>query len=186
MTRYYVSNVEVAVVAERVQYFDAKGKLITETLKDYTKKTLTKEFSSLDDFMKKWSSAEKKQAVIEELENAGVFFDALYEEIGRNLDPFDIVCHVAWDRPPLTRRERADNVRKRDYFSKYGEQARQVLYALLDKYADEGLEHIEATQILSINPFTKFGTPVEIIKEFGGVDKYEEAVQELEQALYMA
>ena len=140
----------------------------------------------MDEFLRRWSSAERKQAVIEELENAGVFFDALYEEIGRNLDPFDIVCHVAWDRPPLTRRERAEDVKKRDYFAKYGEQARGVLFALLDKYADEGVEHIEETQILAINPFTEFGTPVEIIKKFGGIDKYEEAVRELEQALYMA
>ncbi len=186
VTKYYVSNVEVSVVAERVQYFDADGKLITESLKDYTKRTLDKEFSSLDDFIKKWSSADKKKAIIEELANEGVFFKALSEEIGKNLDPFDIICHVAWDKPPLTRRERADNVRKRDYFSKYGDQARQVLNALLDKYADEGVEHIEETQILAINPFTDFGTPIEIIKKFGGITHYEEALRELELAIYTA
>jgi type I restriction enzyme R subunit len=184
--KYYVSNVEVKVAAERVQYFDADGKLITESLKDYTKKAIDKEFASLDDFIKKWSSADKKKAIIEELANEGVFFKALYEEIGKNLDPFDIICHVAWDKPPLTRKERADNVRKRDYFSKYGDQARQVLNALLDKYADEGVEHIEETQILAINPFTDFGTPIEIIKKFGGITNYEEAVRELELAIYHA
>jgi type I restriction enzyme R subunit len=184
--KYYVSNVEVSVAAERVQYFDAHGKLITESLKDYTRKAIGREFESLDEFLRKWSGAEKKQAVVEELENAGIFLDALSEEIGRDLDPFDIVCHIAWDRPPLTRRERAENVRKKDYFARYGGTARRVLDALLDKYADEGIGHIEETRILTINPFTEFGTPVEIIKTFGGIEKYEEAVRELERAIYLA
>jgi type I restriction enzyme R subunit len=184
--RYVVANVEVKVVAERVQYFDANGKLITESLKDYTRKTLTKEFASLDDFLKRWSSTEKKQAIIDELTNEGVFFDALAEEIGRNCDPFDLVCHVAWDMPPLTRTERVEQVRKRNYFTKYGDQARRVLEALLDKYADEGVVHIEEPQILSVTPFTHFGTPIEIIRVFGGLDGYKNALHELEQALYCA
>jgi len=184
--KYYVSNVEVSVSSERVQYFDANGKLITESLKDYTRKTLYKEFSSLNDFLTKWNNADKKMAIIEELANEGIFFDALAEEIGKNLDPFDIICHVAWDKPPLTRKERAESVKKQNYFTKYGEQARKVLDALLDKYADEGVVHIEETQILTINPFTSFGTPFEIIKNFGGVDKYQKAIQELELALYCA
>ncbi|KJS18372.1 MAG: restriction endonuclease [Peptococcaceae bacterium BRH_c4b] len=184
--KYYVANVPVSVVAERVQYYDANGKLITESLKDYTKKTLDREFSSLDDFLKKWSDADKKQAIIEELADEGIFFDALAEEIGKELDPFDIVCHVAWDKPPMTRKERAENVRKRDYFTKYGEQAQHVLSALLDKYSDEGIVHIEETQILTINPFTHFGTPMEIIKMFGGIEKYQKAVNELEKAIYAA
>ncbi|NTV47304.1 MAG: DEAD/DEAH box helicase family protein [Chlorobiales bacterium] len=182
--RYVVDNVEVKVAAERVQYFDANGKLITESLKDYTRKTLAREFASLDDFLIRWSSAEKKQAVIEELASEGIFFDALAEEIGRDCDPFDLVCHVAWDRPPLTRRERAEQVKKRNYFSRYGEQAKRVLEALLDKYADEGVGHIEETRILTISPFTQFGTPIEIIRTFGGLDQYQQAVRELEQALY--
>lgn len=184
--KYYVANVPVTVIAERVQYYNANGKLITESLKDYTKKSLTKEFSSLDDFLKKWSSAQKKQAIIEELANEGIFLDALADEIGKELDPFDIVCHVAWDKPPLTRKERAENVKKRNYFTKYGVQASRVLSALLDKYADEGVVHIEETQILNINPFTEFGTPIEIIKIFGGIDKYNEALHELEEAIYAA
>jgi type I restriction enzyme R subunit len=184
--RYVVANVEVRVASERVQYFDANGKLITESLKDYTRKTLAKEFSSLDDFLRRWSSADKKQAVIEELANEGVFFEALAEEIGRDCDPFDLVCHVAWDMPPLTRRERAEQVKKRDYFTRYGEQAQRVLQALLDKYADEGVGPIEETQILTISPFTQFGTPIEIIRSFGGLEQYQQAVHELEQALYRA
>jgi len=184
--RYVVANVEVKVTSERVQYFDANGKLITESLKDYTRKALAKEFASLDDFLRRWSSADKKQAVIDALANEGVFFAALAEEIGRDCDPFDLVCHVAWDQPPLTRKERAAQVRKRDYFTRYGEQAQRVLQALLDKYADEGVGPIEETQILTIAPFTQFGTPIEIIRTFGGLEQYQHAVQELEQALYRA
>lgn len=188
--RYVVANVEVKVAAERVQYFDANGKLITESLKDYTRKALAKEYASLDDFLRRWSSTEKKQAIIDELSEQGVFFDALADEIGRQsgkaFDPFDLVCHVAWEMPPLTRKERAEQVKKRNYFTRYGEQARRVLEALLDKYADEGVAHIEETQILTIAPFTEFGTPLEIIRAFGGLDQYQQAVNELEQALYSA
>lgn len=184
--RYVVDDVEVTVAAERVQYFDANGKLITESLKAYTRRTLTKAFASLDDFLKRWSRADRKQAVIEELSDQGVFFDALAEEIGRDCDPFDLVCHVAWDKPPLTRRERAQQVKKRNYFTRYGDQAQRVINALLDKYADEGVEHIETPQILSVEPFIQMGTPMEIISAFGGLDSYQEAVRELEQALYCA
>lgn len=186
--RYVVANVEVKVAAERVQYFDDDGKLITESLKDYTRKALAKEFSSLDDFLRRWNSAEKKQAIVDELANEGVFFAALAEEIGqqsgKEFDPFDLVCHVAWDQPALSRKERANHVKKRDYFTRYGEQAQRVLQALLDKYADEGLGPIEETQILTIAPFTSFGTPLEIICAFGGLDQYQHAVHELGQALY--
>ncbi len=184
--RYVVDSVEVKVVAERVQYFDAEGKLITESLKDYTRKTLSKEFASLQEFLGRWNSAEKKQVILEELSLEGVFFDALSEEISREYDPFDLICHIAWDQPPLTRRERAEQVKKRNYFTKYGAQARRVLEALLDKYADEGIVHIEAPQILSIAPFTGFGTPVEIFRLFNGFESYQQAMHELEQALYSA
>ncbi len=183
---YVVDSVEVKVIAERVQYFDADGKLITESLKDYTRKTLSKEFASLEDFLNRWNSAEKKQVIIEELSREGVFFDALSEEISRDYDPFDLICHVAWDKPPLTRRERAEQVKKNNYFTKYGAQAQRVLETLLDKYADEGIVQIETPQILSIAPFTLFGTPVEIIRIFNGFESYQQAVQELEQALYSA
>jgi len=186
--RYVVANVAVKVAAERVQYFDANGKLMTESLKDYTRKALTREYASLDDFLRRWSSAEKKQSIIDELAGQGVFFDALADEIGRQsgkqFDPFDLVCHIAWDMPPLSRRERAEQVRKRNYFTRYGEQARRVLEALLEKYADEGVTHIEETQILTIAPFSEFGTPLEIIRAFGGLDQYQQAVRALEEVLY--
>jgi type I restriction enzyme R subunit len=186
--RYVVATVEVKVAAERVQYFDAAGRLITESLKDYTRKALAREYATLDDFLRRWSSSDKKQAIIDELSEQGVFFDALADEVGKQsgkaFDPFDLVCHVAWGMPPLTRQERAEQVKKRNYFTRYGEQARLVLEALLDKYADEGVAHIEETQILTIAPFTEFGTPLEIIRAFGGLDQYQQAVHELEEALY--
>lgn len=188
--RYVVANVEVKVVAERVQYFDANGKLITESLKDYTRNTLAKEYASLADFLRHWSKAEKKQVIIDELANQGVFFEALADEVdkhsGKDFDPFDLLCHVAWDQPPLTRRERAEQVKKRHYFAKYGEQAQKVLEALLDKYADEGVAAIEETQILAIAPFNRLGTPIELVRAFGGKIQYQQAVNELEQELYRA
>jgi type I restriction enzyme R subunit len=188
--RYVVGNVAVEVLAERVQYFDANGKLITESLKEYTRKMIAKEYASLNDFLNLWNQADKKNTIIQELADQGIFFEALAEEVskqsGKAFDPFDLLCHVAWDQPPLTRRERAEQVKKRNYFAKYGEQAQLVLEALLDKYADGGLGAIEETQILSIEPFTQLGTPVELIHAFGGITQYQKAVNELEQALYCA
>lgn len=183
---YTVANVEVKVVAERVQYFDADGKLITASLKDYTRQTVTKEFASLDDFLKRWSSADRKQVIVDELAQKGVFFEELSDKIGKDCDPFDLLCHVAWDMPPLTRRERSEKVKKRNYFANYGEQARRVLEALLDKYADRGVAQIEERQILTVVPFTQFGTPMEIVRAFGGLQGYEAALRELKQYLYSA
>lgn len=182
--RYVVGNVPVTVVAERVQYFDANGRLITESLKDYTRNTLAKTFASMDDFLRRWNSSDKKQVIIDELAEQGIFFDALADEVGKELDPFDLICHVAYDQPPLTRKERAEAVKKRNYFTQYGEAAQAVLSALLDKYADEGVTHIEKPQILTIAPFPQFGTPMEIVKQFGGMAHYQQAIQQLEQQLY--
>ena len=139
-TKYYVDDVEVTVVSERVQYLDAEGKLITESLKDYTRKTVRNTYTSLNAFLNAWNDAERKQAIIDELSNHGVFLDELAEQVGRDFDAFDLICHVAFDQPPLTRRERAEQVRKRNVFAKYGEKARAVLEALLDKYADAGAQ----------------------------------------------
>ncbi|REJ87138.1 MAG: restriction endonuclease [Planctomycetota bacterium] len=185
--KYYVGDVEVAVAAERVQYFDpTTGKLITESLKDYTRNRVSREFTSLDEFTQHWTAAEKKQAIIEELEERGVLFDALADEVGKDFDPFDLICHVAFDQPPLTRRERAENVRKRNYFSEFGEQARAVLDALLDKYADEGFENIEDPTVLRVEPLSRLGTPMEIVEAFGGRDQFLEAVRKLQSQLYSA
>lgn len=185
--RYYVKDVEVSVVAERVQYFDPhSGKLITESLKDYTKKRVGEEFSSLSEFIQQWTTAERKQAIIEELEEHGILFEALADEVGKDFGPFDLICHVAFDQPPLTRKERSENVRKQNYFTEYGEQARQVLEALLDKYADEGISNLEDLSVLKVDPFSQWGTPTEIIKAFGGKAQFLEAVNKLKNMLYAA
>lgn len=184
--KYIVGGVPVTIIAERVSYYGPEGQLITESYRDFTRKQIKSEFASLDDFLKHWNAAEKKQAIIEKLEEHGIILDKLAEEVGKEYGDFDLICHIAYDQPPLTRRERVNNVKKRNYFTKYSAQAKAVLDALLDKYADEGVVHIEAPQILTINPFTQFGTPMEIIKYFGGIDKYKHAVQELEKAIYAA
>lgn len=182
--KYFVDDVTVSIIGERVQYYGNDGKLITESLKDFTRKTVRAEFTSIDQFLQKWTAADQKQAVLMELERQGVLLDELAEQVGKDFDPFDLVCHVVFDQPALTRRERADNVKKRDYFTKYGEKARAVLLALLDKYADEGIEHIETMNVLRVQPINQFGTPVEIVRMFGGRDQYEQAVRDLETALY--
>lgn len=182
--RYVVSGVKVSVVAERVQYYGSDGRLITESLRDYTRRKVTEEFASLDEFLRTWGAAEKKEAVIRELEERGVMFDALAEEVGRDYDAFDLVCHVVFGQAPLTRRERAEQVRKRDYFTRYGAEARAVLNVLLDKYAAEGIESVEDLKVLRVQPFSEMGTAPEIIRRFGSREKYLEALHELERALY--
>jgi type I restriction enzyme R subunit len=182
--KFVVGDVSVRVVAERVQYYDRDGKLITESLREYTRKAVREEYETLEKFLRKWTEADRKAVIVKALEENGVFFDELAKDVGKDYSPFDLVCHVAYDQPPLTRRERANNVRKRNYFTKYGEQARAVLDALLDKYADEGVDDIENIQVLKVQPLTKFGTPIEIIGTFGGKDAYLKAVHELEDALY--
>lgn len=186
--KFYVNGIEVVQVGERVQYYGKDGKLITESLVDYTKKNLKAQFATMNDFIKKWSEADKKSAIIDELIEQGVMLDELREEVkqktGKDLSVFDLICHVTFDTPPLSRKERAEKVKKRNYFGKYSEKARKVLNALIDKFADEGIEEIENREILYFQPFDEIGTPVEIIKEFGGKTKYEEAIKELEKELF--
>ncbi|MBT5225079.1 MAG: DEAD/DEAH box helicase family protein [Candidatus Marinimicrobia bacterium] len=184
--KVYVSGVEVKIINERVQYLDNKGKLITQSLTDYTKTNVKKQFVSLDDFLQKWNEVDKIQTLVNELEDNGVLFNELNETVGKEFDPFDLVCHVAFDQAPLTRKERANNVKKRNYFTKYGNQARAVLETLLDKYSDSGIENIENLNILNIKPFDRFGTPVEILKLFGGRNQFLQAVKELEYEIYKA
>jgi len=177
-------NVNVVVVRERVQYLDAHGKLVTESLRDYTRINLRKKFDSLDAFLQTWQQAERKAALIEELERQGVLLDALAEEVDKDLDPFDLLLHVAYDQPFLTRTERAQRVKQRNVFTEYGPVARKVLDALLDKYADEGITAIESNEVLKIQPFTSLGSPVELIKSFGGRSQFLGAIQALERELY--
>jgi type I restriction enzyme R subunit len=183
-TKYYVDNVEVRVATERVQYLDASGKLITESLKDYSRKAVRQTYASLDGFLTAWNDADRKQAILEELAANGVFLDELAEQVGRDYDAFDLVCHVAFDSPPLTRKERAEKVKKRNVFAKYGAPARAVLEALLQKYSDSGITSVESLEILKVEPLTAFGTPIEIVKFFGGRPGYLAAIRELESALY--
>ena len=182
--KYFVDDVPVLVAVERVQYYDENGDLITESLKDYSRKNVRKAYASLDDFLTVWNEAEKKQAILEELAAKGVFLEELAEQVGRDYDAFDLICHVAYDQPPLTRKERAENVKKRNVFAKYGDQVRAVLEALLNKYADTGIKSVESLEILKVDPLAGFGTPMEIITAFGGKKQYLEAIQDLERELY--
>ncbi|SDT89013.1 EcoAI/FtnUII family type I restriction enzme subunit R [Halopseudomonas salegens] len=190
-TKYVVDDVNVRVAVERSQYLDADGKLITEDyrvlLKDDIKKALQAEFGSLTDFLRRWNSAERKQAVLEGLAEQGVPIEILQQAVanGSELDVFDLVAHVAFDQKPLTRRERANNVKKRDVFGKYGDQARAVLEALLDKFADHGVQDIEDAKVLELPPFDQFGSKTQIRRGiFGSLEQYTQAIQELEKALY--
>jgi len=182
--KIYVDGVGATIIAERVEYLDENGKLVTESLRDFTKKALKKRFASLDSFLRHWDATVRKQTIIEELAAEGLPLDPLAEEVGKDLDPFDLICHVAFDCPPLTRRERAENVRKRDVFTKYGPQARAVLDALLMKYQDEGILNLDDPRILQISPFDAMGTPLQLIKQFGTRTDFERAVHELQSALY--
>jgi type I restriction enzyme R subunit len=182
--KIYVDGIGAKIIAERVEYLDENGKLITESLRDFTKTALKKRFASLDDFLKRWKGAERKQAIIEELEAEGLILDPIADEVGKNLDPFDLICHVAFDAKPLTRRERAENVKKRNVFAKYCGQARAVLDALLAKYQDEGVINLDDANVLKISPFDSMGSVVQLITAFGGKAGFEKAVHELQDALY--
>ena len=183
-SKFVVKGVNVSVLSERVQYIGTDGKLITESLKDYTAKTVKQDYKTLNDFLRKWNGADQKQAVIKELEEQGVLWEALKDEVGKDYGAFDLICHVVYGQPPLTRKERADNVTKRDVFTKYGPQAKKVLEALLAKFADEGIEPIEDVSVLKVQPFNEMGRPMEIIKCFGGKKEYQQAIKELEQVIY--
>ena len=182
------NNVTVSVARERVQYLNADGKLITESLRDYTRINLLKKYDSLDEFLQAWQQADRKAALLQELEGQGVLLEALADEVAHmgmvDLDPFDLLLHVAYDQPPLTRRERARRVQKRNVFTHYGPVARKVLEALLDKYADEGIATIESNEVFKLQPFTDLGSPVELVRSFGGRPQYLDALQTLERELY--
>lgn len=182
--KYYVNQIPVTVANERVQYYGVDGKLITESLKDYTKKNILKDYASLDEFIQKWNDADKKKELIAELAEQGILLEALREEVGKDMDDFDLVAHVAFDKPPLTRKERADQVRKRNYFGKYSEEAQNVIKALLQKYEDEGIKSIEEKAVLKLKPLNEIGSPVELVRAFGKRKDFEKALKELEDALY--
>jgi len=182
--KYRIRGVPVKIINERVQYYDKNGKLITESIKDYSKRNILNEFATLDEFIKEWSKAEKKQVIIEELQDRGVLLDALKEESGKDLDDFDLILHIAYDKKPLTKKERVDHVKKKGYLYKYSEVCQEVLSALLDKYMDEGISELEDTRILENAPFDRIGSPRKIASLFGGKDAYIQAVKGLEYSLY--
>ena len=182
--KVYVDGIDAAIVAERVEYLDERGKLVTESLRDFTRRALRKRFASLDEFLRHWDTAGRKQAILDEMATEGLPLTVIAEELGGDLDPFDLVCHVAFDAKPLTRRERAEKVKKRDVFTKYEQQARAVLGALLDKYADEGVIDLDDANVLRVPPLDRLGTPVELVRAFGGKPDFERAVHDLQTALY--
>ena len=183
--KFYIHGNPVRVLTERVEYLDSEGKLVTESLRDFSRKAIRAHYASLDQFLKRWNSEGRKEAVIAELAEEGLLLQPLLDEVGKDLDPFDLICHIAFDRPPLTRRERANNVKKRDVFTKYGPQARAVLEALLAKYQDEGIVGgLDNVKMLEVPPFNAMGTPFQLIKQFGSRAGFETAVHELQTALY--
>jgi type I restriction enzyme R subunit len=189
-TKVYVKGVAVKIISERVEYIGPDGDLITESYRDYSRKQIQSEFESLDDFLKHWGKAKKKKAIVDLFEEHGVIFDNLAQDIykggkGKEYGVFDMICHIAYDQPPLTRKERVNNVKKRNYFTQYGKQARAVLEALLDKYADEGISTLESNKVLQLQPFTEMGAPMEIVKNaFGSKAAYDQAIENLEQELF--
>jgi len=182
--KYYVNDIAVTVINQRIQYFGPDGRLITESLKDYTRKNIDQNFGSLDAFIQRWTKAEKKEVLLAELAEQGILLEALREEIGKDMDDFDLICHIAFDQPALTRKERADQVRKRNYFAKYSDKAQAVLNALLDKYEQEGITTIEQGAVLKVQPLNQLGSPVELVRAFGKGKDFEEAIKELEKEIY--
>jgi type I restriction enzyme R subunit len=182
--KYYIKGRPVLVLSERVQYLDEQGKLVTESLRDYSRRLVRQQYADLDGFLRRWRGEERKQVILQELAEEGLLLEALQEEVGRELDPFDLICHIAYDQPPLSRAQRAARLR-RDVFSRYGPQARAVLEALLDKYATEGVvDELDNVRILAIPPFSQMGTQLQLIREFGGKGGFERAVHDLQAELY--
>lgn len=185
--KYRVRGVDVTILNERVQYYDKDGKLITESVTAYSKKNILGEYATLDSFLRAWNSEQRKQAIIDELQERGVLLEAIREASGnKDIDDFDLICHIAYDKAPLTKAERVNNVKKRGYLYKYSGLAQEVLSALLDKYMNDGIKDIDNLAILSNDPFRKYGTPMKIAKLFGGKAGYMQAVHELQEELYAA
>ena len=175
------------ILGKTVSVYDSNGKLLRqESIVDYTKSNILGTYASLENFIRHWTKEEKKDAIREELRQRGIDLDAMKaEQHMEDVDDFDFICHVAYDRKPLTRRERANNVKKRDFLSRYSGVARQVLEALLDKYMNSGIYEIEQTEVLKLDPFRQYGKPAKIAQAFGGKEGYLRAVRELEEEIYL-
>ena len=184
--KFVVNGIDVRVLMERTITFDHRGKPVTKKLTTHTGEQVRERYRTLEEFLQHWNQPNRKTEIIEQLREHGVLIDELRDAVGTDVDVFDLLCHVAYDQPPLTRHERANRVKKRNYFGKYGETARAVLEALLDKYATEGIEDLENIRVLKIDPFTQIGSPLEIVQLFGGRTDYQQAVRELESEIYRA
>ena len=179
-----VNGVDVKVLVNRELSFDHDGKLIVVGIKDFTRDKVKERFKTMNEFLHYWNHADRKQAIVDELSEQGILVDAFLTAVDKEADLFDLICHVAYDQKPLTRKERANNVKKRNYFTKYGNGARAVMENLLDKYADEGINNIETLDILKLQPFDSLGSITEIVRTFGGKNEYLKAVKELEEEIY--
>ena len=185
--KYRVNDIEIKILSETVQYIGANGKLITENIIDYSKKNILGEYATLESFINAWNKEDRKRAIIEELQNKGVILEELRKNVkDKDIDDFDLICHIAYDKKPLTKKERAKGVKESGYLYKYEGLAREIINALLDKYMDDGIEDIEDIKILKNNPFQKFGDLVKITSLFGGKEGYIKAVKDLENQIYMA
>lgn len=185
--KYIIDGQNIHIAHEIVSVLGEDGKTMkTESVQTFARNQIRRRFESLDKFVQTWSEAERKQAILDELKEYAILIDAVREknEALKDADIFDIICHVAFDQPPLTRKERANNVKKRNYFGKYEGKAREVLEALLDKYAENGILDFERANILEIPPFNLIGKPTKIIKLFGGPAGFEQAIKELEEQIY--
>ena len=182
--KVFVDGIDVVVINERVQYIGLDGKLITENLVDYSKRNILKKYQTLNIFLNEWSKTTQKEIIVRELETKGVFFENIKNIVGKDFDPFDLICHIAFDKKPLTRLERINNVKKRDYFAKYEIKARQVIEAILEKYSDNGILNFEDLSIINLDPINKLGTPVEIAEIFGGKESLFKAMNEISKEIY--
>ncbi|MAE36047.1 MAG: restriction endonuclease, partial [Oceanospirillaceae bacterium] len=187
--KFHVGSVEFSIIDQRVQYLGSDGKLISESLTDFTRKSVQGQYATLNDFIKRWNDADRKQAVIDELSAQGVSWEDLTEDLkgklGDEPDPFDVILHIVYGQPALTRKQRVVHAKsRRNIFDRYNTQAQAVLDALLDKYADTGVQSIEDIKVLKLAPFDQMGTPMELLSAFGGKDDYTSAIRELETSLY--
>ena len=179
-------GVTIKVLQRIVSIYDTDGKLLrNESIEDYTKESILGTYQTLENFIQTWNGEQKKEIIRNMLKEKGIDLELIKKDQNMSdVDDFDFICHIAFNQKPLTRRERAENVKKRDIFGKYGDAAREVINALLDKYAELGIYDIESTEILKQNPFTKYGKPARIAALFGGNEKYRAALRELENELY--
>ena len=184
--KVYVNNVEVLLLSERVQYYDQDGKLVTESLKDYTKKNILHDYASLDDFLNLWTSDEKRSAIIEELATKGIFIDELRKLYPADVDDFDLICDIAYGIKPITKKERARRRKVNEILDAYSEKCKQVLQIILDKYSNDEIDELTDSKILKLPDFNEYGNPMKIASLFGGLNGYLNAVQQVQNALYAA